>query len=71
MVLSLAGFGARAIQSLNLIVYYNVEVMELEKIFSAGSAFSITGDISIASISGRLQVQAPQPLDGYGFYNLD
>ena len=64
LVLQLEGFGNKQIQSLNFILYYNVEIPSLEKTYSAGSAFSIMGNVNLGEVSGKLRAKATEPLNG-------
>lgn len=52
-------------------VFYDVEIPELAKVYSSGVAFCLEGDTSQASISGRLAISVGEPLNGYLDYKPD
>ena len=44
-------------------LFYDVEIPELEKIFSAAYALSITGNVNIAKLSGKVHLAVSEPLN--------
>lgn len=61
---SLSNFNFEII-SANFILYYDVEVASLNRIVSAGYAFSISTNFLAASVSGPLKLQVSSPFNAY------
>lgn len=54
--IALTGYNAMTVLSTNIILYYDVEVIAMEKIVSQAVAFTVAGDINAASLSGVVKI---------------
>jgi hypothetical protein len=61
--LTLSGYTAEVL-SANLLLYFNVEVTNLQKVVSQAVPYSLSGNVVSSSASGVLKIDGNQPIEG-------
>jgi hypothetical protein len=61
---TLTGYNSFEVLSTNIIMYYDVEVLSMQKIVSQAISLCITGNVAKGTISGILKIEGNQPIYG-------